>query len=239
MRTIVLLLFFSISYGVYAADNPSRDFALSMNIGNFGGGLTFFADEYDFEFTVNMLNLFIEHESTHLGLMLSPFSYRANYPVDSRDWKQKFYFLNGMVYWNPLNIKKIILGPFASINYLRMDNFGNFNAQEYVFSSGLTFNWSTHIFDGTYPYRIIGSEVGYRNVSGKPGFYFNVNMDILVLAGLILVFAPGGAREANEEYEKQISGSGPYIPSNPPPDAGTDAEKEKERRRDRLEIPNR
>jgi hypothetical protein len=73
-----------------------------------------------------------------------------------------------------------------------------------------------YIADGKYPFQIIGAELGYRNISGKNGFYFNVNIDISIFVGLIIGTMQGQASdiiEANEDYDKNRTG--PFIPKEP------------------------
>jgi hypothetical protein len=95
-------------------------------------------------------------------------------------------FLNASIYWNPFGMENIIFGPFASINYLSVENWSKFNTNGYIFSSGLKFSLRTYMGTWKYPFHVIGSEVGYKNISGKHGFYFTANFDINTLGTLIL-----------------------------------------------------
>jgi hypothetical protein len=194
------------------------DFEFKLNYGTIAGGMNFFSKEYDFELSTNLLNFFIEHDKTNIGFEITPFKYIANYSVNAETWDQNLYFINGNLYWNPFDIKNIILGPFVSINYLKIKNWSEFNTNEYIFSSGLRFLLRTHLEDWNYPFHIIGSEIGYRNISGKHSFYFSVNLDISILAGIIVAGIKGEGSdviEANEDYERQINGTGPFIPKEP------------------------
>jgi hypothetical protein len=116
------------------------------------------------------------------------------------------------------NIKNIILGPFASINYLSVKDWSGLNTNGYVFSSGLRFLLRTYLEEWGYPFQIIGSEIGYRNISGKHSFYFTINLDVSILAGVIFALIQGAGSEvieANEDYERQINGTGPFVPKEP------------------------
>jgi hypothetical protein len=88
------------------------------------------------------------------------------------------------------------------------------SAKDYTFSAGLRFLLRTCIEDWKQPFHIIGSETGYRNISGRHSFYFNVNLDIVILAGLLSAEASDVAK-ANEDYERQIQGTGPFVPKEP------------------------
>ena len=81
--------------------------------------MNFFSDKYDFELSASLVNIFIEHNVTNIGLGISPFNFLANYSVEDKKWANNiFFFLNGILYWNPLGEKNLTLGPFVSINYL-------------------------------------------------------------------------------------------------------------------------
>jgi hypothetical protein len=262
-----LIILVNVFFNIYTQDMVQGDLELKINYGNFGGGMNIFSNEYNFEFSTSLLNLFIEHDKTNIGLELTPLKYMANYSIDAREWNQGLYFLNGNLYWNSFDIKNIILGPFISINYLKLENWSGLNTNGYIFSSGLRFLLRTYIEDWKYPFHIIGSEIGYRNISGRQSFYFNVNLDIReplktsvfggfltpwrklqlrnllyikelaifsvepletqpgfsevpisILVGLIVGILQGEASEdieANEDSEKQIPGTGPFVPKEP------------------------
>jgi hypothetical protein len=200
---------------MYSQEVVKNDFEFKLNYGSFGGGMNVFSNEYDFELSVGLINFFIEHDKTNIGLEITPFKYMANYSVNRQEWNQNLYFLNGNLYWNPFNMKNIILGPFVSMNYLNVENWSRFHANEYIFSAGLRFLLRTYIKSWKQPFQIIGSEIGYRNISGKHSFYFNVNLDVTILAGLIVGILQGEASgyiKANEDYEKGRGDTGSYIP---------------------------
>jgi hypothetical protein len=208
-----LLILSGIFFNIYAQDGAGGGFEL--NYGNFGGGMNFFQDEYNFELSASLINFFMEHGKTNIGFEVSPLKYIANYSVNMctmREWEQNLYFLNGNLYWNPLDIENIIFGPFISINYLSIKNWSEFNMGGYILSSGIRFLLRTRIEKWKQPFQIIGSEIGYRNVSGKHGFYFNINFDITILAGIIVATLQV---EASENYERQASGAGPFVPKEP------------------------
>jgi hypothetical protein len=209
---LILIIFADIFCKVYA-----QEFEFKLNYGNFGGGMNVFPDENNFELSASLLNIFIEHNKTNIGLEVTPLKYIAN-AINTQELDQGLYFLNGKLYWNPFDIKNIILGPFVSINYLKLENWSGFNTGGYLFDSGLEFLLKTYIEDWKYPFHIIGTEIGYRNISGRSGFYFNVNLDISILVWFVATILQDEASEvieANEDYEKQIKGTGPFVPKEP------------------------
>jgi hypothetical protein len=217
-NVLVFIILLHGFFALYAQATAKNDFEFKFIFGSFGGGMNFFSNEYDFELSAGLFNFFVEHYGTNIGFEISPLHYKMNYSVNAREWEGNLYFLNGNLYWNPFDIENIILGPFVSINYLNVDDSSKFNTDNYVFGSGLRFLLRTYLNDGKYPFQIIGSEAGYRNISGKHSFYFNVSVDITVLAGIIfLSLTSEGAEviEANEDYERQINGTGPFVPKEP------------------------
>jgi hypothetical protein len=214
---LFLIVLISVFCGVYAEEDGG-DFEFKLNFGNFGGGMNFFPDEHSSEVSAELINFFAEHDKTNIGFEITPLKYTARYSLDARRWDQSLYFFNGNIYWNPFAIENIILGPFVLLNYLSVENWSALNTTGYVFRSGLRFFLRTYMADGKYPFQIMGSEIGYKNISGKHGFYFNINLDISILAGIIAGGLSGEASEvieANEDYERQISGTGPFVPKEP------------------------
>jgi hypothetical protein len=200
------------------AQGANNDFEFKLNYGSFSGGMNLFSNGYAVALSAGLFNFFVEHDRTNIGLELSPLNYKANNAYDKLEWDQNLYFLNGNLYWNPFDIEHIILGPFVAINYLSVENWSKFNADNYVFSAGLRFLLRTYLKDWNYPFQIIGSEAGYRTISGKHSFYFTVSLDIGVLAWLtaLTLMAEGAdVIEANEDYERQINGTGPFVPKEP------------------------
>jgi hypothetical protein len=213
-----LIVFVIFSHNIYTQETVKGDIEFNLNYGSFGGGINFFSNGYNFELSASLVNIFIEHNKTNIGFETTPVKYITNYSINTQKWDQSLYFLNGNMYWNPFDIKNIILGPFVSINYLSIDNWEKFSTTEYIFSSGLRFLLRTYIEDWKQPFHIIGSEIGYRNISGRHIFYFNVNLDITILGGLIVGTLSTEARDVakeNEDYERQFIPKEPKQPKPP------------------------
>jgi hypothetical protein len=173
-----------------------------------------------------LINIIAEHDKTHIGFEVTPSQYTADYWDTPGKWEQNLSFLNGTLYWNPFNIKNIILGPFVSVNYLGVENRSGFNTGRYVFSSGLRFLWGISSAEAEDNWklllRITGVETGYRNISGRHSFYFNMGVDVIdviaadAAAFVLFTIQKSEAGEANEEYERQINGTGPFVPCGEP-----------------------
>jgi hypothetical protein len=211
-RTVLsLTVLLNVFCGIYSQEIIKNEFEYKLNYGSFGGGMNFFSNEYDFELSASLLNFFIEHDKTNIGLEISPLKYVAQYSVARQEWNQNLYFLNGNLYWNPFDIKNIILGPFVSVNYLSIENWAGFNTNGYIFTAGLRFLLRIYVEDWERPFQILGSEVGYRNSSGKQSFYLTVNFDITILAGLIVATLQGEASEIIETNNNPM----PHEPQQP------------------------
>jgi hypothetical protein len=214
-KLFLSVILLNVFYYIYTQEVGGNNFKFIY--GNFGGGMNIFKNEYDFELSAGLINFFMEHDKTNIGFEVSPLKYIANYSVNTQKWDQNLYFINGNLYWNPFNIENIILGPFISISYLNIDNWSEFSTKRYVFNTGLRFLLGTYIEKWKYPFQIIGSEIGYRNISGRHSFYFNINLDISILAWVIAGILSEEGRdviEANEDYGK-LPKEGPYVPKEP------------------------
>jgi hypothetical protein len=159
-------------------------------------------DDKNHELSLCLGNIFLEHKNANIGIQFDLLKYWAFYSIDKQTWDQRLNFVNLNMYWSPLKIRNII------------------------FDSRLRFLLALVLNDKkkchSYNFQIIGSEIGYQNISGNHKFYFNLNVDITIPVVAIeeLVYgsmyaAASDARATNEEYEKQINGSGGYIPKEP------------------------
>jgi hypothetical protein len=233
-----ILLFFLLIIATNSAiaednDNGKTDESIifKWNIGSFGWGMNFNQKNNTHELSMSLLNIFLEHKNTNIGMEFNLLKYwipinaqvgytnsQGAYINTQQGGHQRLNFINLNMYWNPFELKNIILGPFVSINYLTLNNWSKFEFDNAIVSSGLRF----HLMANKYPFQIIGGEVGYRNIYGNHNFYFNINVDILIpvgiIGGLITAVFYGEAsevREANEEYEKSRNNNGGYIPKEP------------------------
>jgi hypothetical protein len=203
-KTMLFMITAIIINNVNAQQITNGDFQVGFNFGSFGGGMNFISK--DFNLSSSLINFFIGHEKTNIGIEINPIKYTANFSYLMQEWNQNLYFINGNLYWNIFGIKSMIFGPFISINYLSVENWSNFNANDYIFSSGIRFFSLTrfkNFFSMDMPFQIIGSEIGYRNISGRHNFYFNVNIDISWLFALTVWTAKAMGDNLIEEHERK------------------------------------
>ena len=78
--------FFSWSINAQYNDDPFR---FSFNSGSFGWGMNISGDGNNHQFTISMLNLYLEHNSTNLGFEFTPITYMADQLVGTDKWNEK------------------------------------------------------------------------------------------------------------------------------------------------------
>jgi hypothetical protein len=155
-----------------------NNFDLKWNIGNIGIGYNFFKEGGNFEQFFDLLNIGIEHKNTRVGLEYNLVKY---WPWTSNDGDSSFLNIN--VYWNIFykdisnDTAKLYFGPFNSVNYI--------NGLIYTagFRMGIVLNDSENIL-----YNFLGTEIGYRNYSGKNIIYVGFKVDMMVIPFLFHFF---------------------------------------------------
>jgi hypothetical protein len=159
---------------------------LSWNFGNMGGGIQYASDETDHaEITASLFTLTIEHRYSFIGFEYSPVKYWRRYaPLDPSEngfIGEMFSFLNAAFYWNILGRKKLVVGPFVSVNYMCVDTAAGFDPRDIVFTGGLLFSYRLKDaqFFQRYNTHLFRSEFGYRNVMGKNKVYVSIYIDII------------------------------------------------------------
>jgi len=168
---------------------------LMINSGDFGIAGNFLSDDDNSrETTMSVLNVGIEDRRTNLGFEFSPFKYY--------EWKKSFSdgekniaysLVNFSIYWNMLNLDFFYFGPFASINYLFIENSVNWN--RFIFTGGVHLGLRAD-FDPLI-YRIISIELGYRNIDGKGKYYVGAKFDMLVSLATIIYISAAAASSEN------------------------------------------
>ena len=189
MKKVILCIFFIF---VAIKTNAENIFDFSWNFGNIGIGINYSSENDDnFEFCASLLNFTIEQKDINIGFEFSPVKFWYLFGLQDETNKkyngERFSFINANMYWDLIENKNILLGPFVSMNYLYVNVFNRIDINEYVFSGGLRFSYKLkHIINlNKYNSQILSAEIGYRNIFGKNKFYFSVNVDaILGLIGI-------------------------------------------------------
>jgi len=189
MKKIFLSIFFIIA--ITKAD-AGDIFDFSWNFGNIELGMNCSGKNDDnIEMCVSLVNLIIEQKDISIGFEFTPIKYWDFYEfqneVETINNGERLSFINVNTYWDLIENKKIILGPFASINYFFINTLYGINMNEFVFSGGLRFSVKLeHLIKlKSYNKQILSIETGYRNLFGNNKFYLSINVD-LILAMMVV-----------------------------------------------------
>jgi len=184
MKKIFLCIFFIIAITKASAESL---FDFSWNFGNIELGMNFSGDNEDsIEMCVSLLNFVFEQKEINLGFELTPIKYWDFYKfqneVETNNYGERLSLINLNTYWDLIENKKVLLGPFVSMNYLFINMLNGINMNEFVFSGGLRFSLKLeHIIKlNNYNNQILSAEIGYRNISGNNKLYFSVNIDLIL-----------------------------------------------------------
>jgi hypothetical protein len=176
MRKIGAIIFWALL--TVANINAGDNVRLRLGIGDIGLGLNYsLNNSFLYEVNASAVNIAVEHIDTNIGFELSPFQYFLwSYDDNMSVKNEKMSFLNVKAYWNTLPKNNLVLGPFVSINYLFYNHW-----KDLVFNTGISFAYTIRFDKSNIYYKILGAEIGYRNISGNNCFYFNINVDIIVV----------------------------------------------------------
>ena len=187
-KTLFCIFSILIISNVNADINAENTVKFNWNFGNLGVGLNYSVENDDtIEITGSLINLLFEHADLNIGLEFNPIKYSHFFKfqdeLEEISNRGHFSFINMNLYWDLIYDRKVLLGPFVSINYLIINPSTGINFNEYIFSSGLRFSYSFYFFKDTfnnYNSNILNAEIGYRNIMGKNKFYFSVYADLII-----------------------------------------------------------
>jgi len=183
MKKIFLCGFFII---VLTKTNAENLFDFTWNFGDIGVGLNYSGNDDDnIELNLSLFKFTLEHKEKHIGLEFVPVKYRHLFElqdeVESKYDADRFSFLNVNSYWDLIESKNILLGPFLSMNYLFEDSLNGISPKEYIFGLGLRFSFKLQslINLDKYNNQLFSTEIGYRNINTKSKFYFSMSVDLI------------------------------------------------------------
>jgi hypothetical protein len=184
MKKIFICVFFIISITKAGAESL---FDFSWNFGDIGAGINYSGDDNDnIELHASFLNFAFEQKEINIGFEFNPIKYwhffKFQDEVETKNNGERFSFINAGAYWDLIRNKNILLGPFASMNYLFINTLNGINMNEFVFSGGLRFSLKLEyiIKLNNYNNQLLSIETGYRNFFGNHKFYFSVNIDLIL-----------------------------------------------------------
>jgi hypothetical protein len=201
--TLILFIFF---LNIHSINAVGLDFSWGL-IKIYTGVEKYEERETCFEFSSSLFHLTLESDFG-LGLDINPVKY-WNWNIGRY---QMLSFTNATLYYNFFRndeVKKFILGPFVSINWLNLYEMKYFNIKDIIFNCGLQFSFAGQFSFATqyqystssdtttkdnfmFIYNVMGIEIGYKNNMGRHGFYcvFQITDPSFILKGLVYLIFP-------------------------------------------------
>ncbi|MDR2542654.1 MAG: hypothetical protein LBC80_04295 [Treponema sp.] len=186
MRYIITTILIIITIPAFAQSN----YVTSFNVGNLGIGGNFpLKNDYNFETSLSLLNIGFENRYSNFEIGFSPlmfFGWNNDQEVE-RGFEGasllNFYAMWNVINYNSLGFSNFYLGPFASINYLFVDE--NIHWNRHIFTTGINLGFRGNF--GRLKYNVISFEMGYRNINNSSKYHVGVKMDIIALILLIML----------------------------------------------------
>jgi hypothetical protein len=185
-RAFLLSVFLLWTHRPVNAENFFNSFTITPSIITFGGGMNFSKEEdTNIELSIGIGEFYIEHKKLRFGLQYDLVRFSGFFYQKTELDLDRLYFFNPGAYWNLLWKDNMILGPFFQANCIIVDKFvyeltGGFKDKsirvrlnDYVLSAGLRFLWRLKWNSKLLP-QAIKSEIGYKNTTGRNGFYFRI-----------------------------------------------------------------
>jgi hypothetical protein len=188
---VIITLIIFLAPNVIKAD---ENFTIKWSLGDFKFGMNRYQGQpggekpgYEGSFALGTIG--VEFKNPNIGIEINPARWRFGHNwfiSETEGWN----FFNLNVFWNVVNYKMFYFGPFNRINYMYLtDNGLDWNK----ISNTLGIRLGLVSYDPSFHYnlRYFGVECGYKVNEGRNAFYLGLDMDILVLGGLILILFGG------------------------------------------------
>jgi len=185
--TIIIALFLFLAPNVVNADD---NFTIKWSLGDFKFGMNRYQGQPSYEkpgweLSFALGTIGVEYKKPNIGLEFNPARWRFGHNwfiSDIEGWN----FFNLNLFWNVVTYKLFKFGPFNRINYMYLTDNGldwsKFSNTLGVRMGLISYNPSFH-----YNLRYFGVECGYKVNEGRNAFYLSMDMDLLVLGGVILL----------------------------------------------------
>jgi hypothetical protein len=167
---VVFLLFFAKNSFCHSPE------AMSISLLPIGYSISF-PDKHEFNF--GLYGFYLEDPEYGIGLEHKFPQYY--YLFD----KHMINIIHLGLYWNLLSLifsskNPLMLGPFASINYLNWYIKNNFELTNYILDMGLRFSYRNDDFMS----QILIMRIGNKIVNGLNSLYFNVEINLMPLLSI-------------------------------------------------------
>jgi len=156
-------------------------------------------DNFNRETAVSVPSFGIEFSRINIGFEFAPAKF-FYWKKSAEDKNITAYSLvNFNLYWNALSLGSsfinFYIGPFASINYLFIEDGGNWN--RYIFTTGLQTGLRGII--GKVYYNLVSFGLGYRNIDGRSKYYIGVNIDLALFFVSVIYLVLESAASKDEK----------------------------------------
>jgi hypothetical protein len=191
IKNALLLLFFLVTaHTIYAKDNFKLYFSFAQLSGNYS-----FSEDMFFEGSVQLGLCYLEHRSSHFGLIYELVKTSIYYNDDSDKTFNCWYFFNPTIYYNLFRKRNNIFGPFISAHYAAWYNpFAKTNDEfnlyeykknkwrfdQYILNAGLMILWQPTWNLKYLPFWKLGAESGLALQPDKTGFYINFSVNFFI-----------------------------------------------------------
>jgi len=185
----IFIVIFAVTVPVFAQENHNSPGGVDVDfsVGNMGFGVNFpLRNEYDVELSLSVIQLGVEDSRSGLGFRFSPFTFfgwsKESINEEEIELEGEICILNFTLYWNVVRLNVLgsdfYLGPFATINYMFVDE--EFYWDKFVFTAGIQMGFRANF--GQFKYNIFTLEVGYRNINGSHRYYVGGKIDLITMA---------------------------------------------------------
>ena len=165
---------------VLRSNNEAVDINFSLGQISFGGIFPFGSGSDAFELGITVLPVGLEFNRINLGLWFSPFNF-FHHTFHGGNAIRRVSLLNLSLYWNIVSGDFLFFGPFASANYLFMDNGAQWD--RYMFSAGLQGGVRVRLNEINWP--LFTAEAGFRLIDNDSNAFVSVKMDFMPLLAIL------------------------------------------------------
>jgi hypothetical protein len=209
---ILIFMFMALETG---GQEAHFDFAFdfAFNVANAGWGMDVGKDSCH-QINLGFCGFFIEHMDSNIGLEISPF--KGWFNINSASVMS---FCNIGLHYNLANLwaepersgsNYVLVGPFATLNYMQLNNYNTFGFNSFQINVGLRspvmadFSQSGEKGRGLPAgFQIFNIEAGYRFKSDhRHRFYFSINTDLTAIAYIAGLLSPK-PKEIEDYMEKE------------------------------------
>ena len=179
MRSFFLFILIFVTFSAHAQDH----IVFNFNAVNMGMGVNLpIIKDHPMEGRVSVLCVEIEDKNRNIGIGFSPFMYFSwlSKEVGFDANVSSCFNLNlyrDFIHKNLYDDMIFYLGPYASVNYLFIDDRILWN--KFMFNAGIQLGYRRKF--ERFNYNILSFETGYHNINGNIKLYAGIKVDIVAM----------------------------------------------------------